>query len=470
MIFRAGLGIAIILGIFLILPGGYASRPKVTVLTLSEDSVNPATADYLVRGISSAAREGAECVILRLDTPGGLLTSTRLIVREILSSPVPVVVYVCPGGARAGSAGVFITYAAHIAAMAPSTHIGAAHPVSVGRKEERTIWDALRDLIDEWVRRYYSPGKDEPGGPPRDEADHPIEDKILNDTVAFIKAMARERGRNVEWAEKSVVESSSVTETEALDMGVIDLVASDIRDLLGKIHGREVSLGTSKKILNTENAYLEFRDLDFRQKILNILANPNMAYMFLMLGFYGLLFEVTHPGFGVPGVLGTVFMILGLYSLQMLPTNYAGLGLMFVGILLFAAEVWVPGFGLLTLGGIACLLLGSFFLFDTTEGILRVSSGLVFGFAGATAAITFGLLRVVVRSHRQKAMTGMEGMLGLTGEVAEGILPDRDGKVFVHGELWTAFSRSEIAKGKRVRVAGYQGMRLEVEPEADVDV
>ncbi|MCM8775390.1 MAG: nodulation protein NfeD, partial [Candidatus Omnitrophica bacterium] len=405
-----------------------------------------------------AEADEAEALVIELDTPGGLLNSTRLIVKRILSSKVPVVVYIAPSGSRAGSAGVFITYASHIAAMAPSTNIGAAHPVQIDGRE-RTIWDALRDFLDSLARAKWGQKKDQ--GLDGKQAE-PLDAKILNDTVAFVKTMARERNRNAEWAEKSVAESASITEVEALQLKVIELIAKDVEDLLNQIHGRSVALGNVQKTLNTQRVRVVSIPMTFRQQFLNVLANPNIAYFLLLLGFYGLLFEVTHAGSAVPGILGTIFIILAFFSMQMLPTNYAGLALILLGVILFVAEMFITGFGLPTLGGLICMVLGSLLLFESPNELMRVSLSLIFSLTLSTAVITLILVRAVLVSHRRKIQSGEEGLIGESGRAQTDIPAGREGKVFVHGEIWNAVSKQEIRSGELVEVVRVDGMTLEV--------
>ncbi|HOW36483.1 MAG TPA: nodulation protein NfeD [Candidatus Omnitrophota bacterium] len=449
----------------------HAAANTVDVIELNDDTINPVTADYIMSAVDEAERQGAQCLIIKLDTPGGLLSSTRSIVKKILGSSVPVVVYISPSGSRAGSAGVFITYASHVAAMAPSTNIGAAHPVEMGGRsgEQRTIWDALRDMIDSTRDRNKKNAdgvsketKTATEKNPESAAEDPMSSKILNDTVAFIQSMAKERGRNIEWAKESVTKSYSITEKEALERNVIEIIATDDRDLLAQLDGRTVTIGDRSVVLRTKDASLRHIAMDMRQRILNILANPNIAYIFFILGFYGLLFEVTHTGAVVPGVLGTIFIILAFFSMQMLPTNYAGLALIVLAIILFIAEAKTAGFGLFTLGGLVCMVLGSLMLFDSTVPLMRVSLGIIFAFSFTTAAITIFLVRLVIISHRKKVVSGKEGLIGEKGSAQTHLLPGVEGMVFVHGEMWTAVSQEEIKKDAAIVVAGIDGMTLKV--------
>jgi len=470
------------LGLFVFLsPTSAASKP-VYVIQLDDATINPVTAEYISHTIDLANKQQAACLILKLDTPGGLLTSTRSIVKSILASKVPVVVYIYPSGSRAGSAGVFITYASHIAAMAPSTNIGAAHPVEMGGsrpEEKRTVWDALRDTLDAELQKakIAKQTKDDKAPDQTKEVkqqeatpteskptvdEDPLSSKILNDTVAFIKTIAKERNRNIEWAELSVTQSASITEKEALEKNVVEIIAVNEVDLLNQLDGRIVKVDNQDVVLETKDANVRHVDMDLRQTILNILANPNIAYIFFIIGFYGLLYEVTHPGIGLPGVLGAIFLILAFFSMQMLPTNYAGLALIILAIILFIAEAKTAGVGLLALGGLVCMILGSLMLFDSTVPMMRVSLSVILSFSLTTAALTIFLVRLVIMSHKRKVLSGKEGLIGETGFAQSDIKPDEEGKIFVHGEIWNATSSDDIKKGEKITVLKIDGMNLEV--------
>lgn len=432
----------------------FAKANQVYIIKIKDDTINPITADYIIKSIDKAYQDNSECLIVELDTPGGLLTSTRTIVKEILSAKIPVCIYIYPSGSRAGSAGVFITYASHIAAMAPSTNIGAAHPVTLGGGR-RSIWDALKDLIDSFSKK--------------DKEEKDIEntdvmaDKILNDTIAFIKSIAKERNRNVEWAERSVRESASITEEEALKNNVIEIIAKDEGDLLKQLDGRRVKIDNKTIVLKTKDASIAYIDMNSRQRFLNVLANPNIAYILLLLGFFGLLNEITHPGVGFPGVAGAICIILAFFSLQILPTNYTGLALIFLAIILFIAEAKVPGFGLLTLGGIVCMILGSLILFESPYKIMRVSLILVISSSLATAGITILLVGAVVKAYKRRIISGKEGLIGEIGQAKTDIGVDKEGKVFIHGETWNAIAHVEIKTGEKIKVVKVDEMSLIVE-------
>ena len=453
-------------------------QSKVHLIQLNDDTINPVTAEYIIESIDRAVQDGAQCLIIKMDTPGGLLNSTRLIVKKMLTSPVPIVVYIAPSGSRAGSAGVFITYASHIAAMAPSTNIGAAHPVQMGdhTPQQPNEWSELRRLIGELkegreTQEAAKPGESAKGADETAEEsssedltpdENPMESKILNDTVAFIKSIAKERGRNAEWAVDSVVKSDSITAEEAVEKGVVEIIAESDEDLLGQLDGRRVNLNGREIILQTKGADIVTIEMDSRQKFFNVLANPNIAYILMILGFYGLLFEVTHPGVGVPGVLGTIFLILAFYSMQTLPTNYAGLALLVLGLVLLVAEAFTPAFGLLTLGGLACMILGSMLLFESVDPVMRVSKSAIMAFSLTTAAITLFLMRSVLRVYRTKVHGGGQGLIGEAGEAQTDFQPAGKGKVIVQGELWNAVSEDALRKGDEVAVKAVEGLTLKV--------
>lgn len=452
------------------------SRNEVLLIRLEDDVINPVTAEYIIGAITRAEHNSFSCVLIQLDTPGGLLAATRAIVKKILNSTVPVVVYVSPAGARAASAGVFITMSAHVAAMAPSTNIGAAHPVNLGGdpKSTKKIKRFFEKIIDKSKDKDIDKGEKEGEKPPDDKKDSDAEtgtddgsvmaDKITNDTVAWIRSIAQARGRNEQWGEQAVRESVSITEHEAVKLNVVDIIAVSIHELLALIDGKEVRLlDNTKIILKTKNARIQEIPMTFRQRLLNVLANPNLAYILMILGFYGLLYEFTHPGIGFPGIAGVIALILAFYSMQTLPTNYAGVALIILAILLFIAEAWVPSFGLLTLGGITSMILGSLILFDSPADYMRVSLSVIIPLALTTAGITFFLVRLVVKSQRKRSITGVEGMIGEIGET-NGII-DGKGKVHIHGELWDAKADEQIGDKEKVRVLAVQGMILKIQKD-----
>lgn len=452
----------------------FADAPRTAyVIELNDDTINPVTAEYINASIDKAYAENAACLIIKLDTPGGLLNSTRLIVKKILASPVPVIVYIAPSGSHAGSAGVFLTYASHIAAMAPSTNIGAAHPVQMGGEQspkKTSEWKEVRELIEELKGdRKEIPKtkkdlakKDDSSAEDAQPDEDPMSSKILQDTTAFIRAIAAKKNRNAEWAVESVAKSSSITDQEALAKGVVEFVAADERDLLEQIDGRTVDVAGRLITLQTKGALIQNIRMDARQRFFNVLANPNIAYILMILGFYGLLFEITHPGSGAPGILGAIFMILAFYSMQTLPTNYAGLALLILGLVLLVVEAYTPTFGLLALGGVVCIALGSMLLFESVDPIMRVSKSAIFAVSLTTAGITLFLLRSVLRAHKSKVLGGKEGIVGAIGTAQTPLSPKRPGRVFVHGETWNALSDEEINKDEEVIILEVLGLTVKV--------
>lgn len=411
-----------------------AAATTVAVIRIN-GAINPLTAEYIADAINDAVDEKRECLIIELDTPGGLMESTRLITKAMLASEVPVVVYVSPTGARAASAGVFITYASHIAAMAPTSNIGAAHPVGIGGEGGKT--DSSNTMIE----------------------------KVTNDAVAQVKAIAEKRGRNAEWAEDAVRKSVSITAKEALALHVVDLIAPDLDSLLVLINDREVELVNRKLTLKTTGATLVIKEMNWRHKLLDRISDPNIAYIFMLLGIYGLFFELSNPGAVLPGVLGGIFLILGLYALQTLPVNWAGVLLILFGILLFILEVKVTSYGALTIGGIVAMFLGSLMLFKEPqtdfEPVAKLSLQVILAATLSTALFFIFAIGMVVRSQRRPTVTGAEGMIGEIGEALTPIAPN--GKVRVHGEIWWAKSAAPIAAGEKVKIVLVEGLQITVE-------
>jgi membrane-bound serine protease (ClpP class) len=400
-----------------------------TVSTLQIDGViSPVTVRLVSAAIERARADGAAALVILLDTPGGLERSMRSIVREMLNAPVPVVVYVAPTGARAASAGAFITLAAHVAAMAPATNIGAAHPVAVGG-----------GTVDKESMR-----------------------KIENDAAAFIRSVARERGRNADWAEKAVRSSVSATEREALKLGIVDLTADNLSELLAKIDGREVKTARGVVALRTRGATVRPVEIGWRDRFLALITDPNVAYVLLMLGMLGLFFELANPGVILPGIIGGICLILAFFAFQTLPINWAGLLLILFGIVLLVAEIKVVSHGVLTIGGIIAILLGSMMLVNTAELPLRVSWTVIIPVVAVTAGIFVFAISAGVRAQLAHPTTGTAGLLNEVGEARTPI--DPEGQVMVRGELWTAVaSGPRIEVGERVRVVGVEGLRLRVE-------
>ena len=393
--------------------------------------INPAVNDYIRESIQRAREGNARALIIQLDTPGGLLSSTRSIVKEMLSAPLPVIVYVAPSGAGAGSAGVFITMAANIAAMAPGTNIGAAHPVAGGGQEIKGV----------------------------------MGEKIENFTASFSETIAQRRGRNTDFAIQAVRRSLSITDTEALEKRVIDIIAYDVSDLLKQANGREVEIGGVKRTLDFDGVSILRIEMGLKQKVINILAHPNIAYLLMMAGILGLYMEFSNPGALFPGIAGGIALLLALASFQVLPVNYAGLLLIGLGMCLLVAEAFLPSFGLLGISGVVSLGLGSLLLFDVEGSDLSVDRGIVFAAVGTLSAFVLLVSFLVVKSQRRKATLGYAGLVGELGEVRERL--DLAGKVFVHGEVWKAEGLERLDPGDRIEVVGHDGMILKVKRAAE---
>jgi membrane-bound serine protease (ClpP class) len=396
------------------------------VVATYEGVINPVAAEYIHDALAFAEANHAQAVILRLDTPGGLDTSMRLMIKDVTGSTIPVVVYVAPSGGRAASAGVFVTMAAHVAAMAPGTNIGAAHPVAMG------------------------------GG----EMDQTMKEKVENDSIAYIKSIAEQRGRNVGWAEDAVRKSASVTEKDALSLKIIDLIAEDLPALLKKLDGRKVRMGQASVILQTKDAdVLEF-PIGWRLELLKALSDPNIAYLLMTLGTIGLLAELYNPGAILPGIVGAISLILGFYSLQSLPINYAGVLLLILGVVLFVLEATVTSYGLLAIGGVLSMLLGSLMLIKTDAPFLQISWGVIIPVVGLAALVSFAIVGMGLRAMRRPPVTGSEGMIGLVGVAKTGLSPR--GQIAVRGELWEAMSEEPVEVGRKVEVTAVEGLTLHV--------
>ncbi len=431
---------------------GTESTPFVLTATLDDEAITPGTVRYLLRVMREADEQQAECLVIVLDTPGGLLPSTRRLVKRILQSRTPVIVYVAPEGSRAASAGVFVTLSSHVAAMAPGTTIGAAHPVQVGGLPigPQTPDPTSQDDDSE---------KDDSESSPSST----MEEKIVNDTVAWARALANRRGRNQQWAADAVKESVSITAQEAVDKNVVDLIADDLTQLLEQIDGREVELAGGTRTLNTSDTQLRRVSMWWGERVLAFFAKPNVAFLLMMFGFYGILFELYNPGWGVPGTLGVICMLLGLFGLSVLPVNYLGLGLIAVALALLTAEVFVTSYGALAVTGTICLVLGGSMLVDSPTGFGRVSWGVLLPVALATAGITLFLVTGIVRSHRSPVQTGGEGLIGQQARAVDQFTPEDDrycGTVRIHGERWRAVSSQPLKSGQTCDVENRDGLTL----------
>jgi len=441
-------------------PLAKAEAKRINVLTIDNYIINPVVKDYILGAIEETRNNNDVCLIIQLDTPGGLLETTRNIVKKFMNAQVPIVIYVAPSGSRAASAGLFITLASHIAAMAPSTNIGAAHPVALGigapkfdqkdKDEERKGGPLFKKL---------QPKKSD------SEPDDPMADKIMNDTIAWVTTIAKNRNRNVDWAVKAVTESVSATEKEALRYKIIDFIAGDLEQQKEKLDGVTVKLKTKEVTLKTKNANINFIELTPQQRVLNAIINPNIAYILMLLGFLGLLFEFTHPGIGFPGIAGLISIIMAFYAFQALPVNYAGIALIVLAVVLFVAEALTPTFGLLTLGGIVAMTLGSLMLFNSPLPFLRVSLNIIIPIVIATSLIIIFLMSNVIKAHRKKVAIGPEAFIGKEAEVYTSI--KKKGKVFFEGQIWNAISDSPIRKGEKVIIEKIQGLTLTVAPKTN---
>jgi membrane-bound serine protease (ClpP class) len=401
-----------------------AGAPQVSVVTVN-GPINPVTADYLRRNLQEAANRGDRLLLIEMDTPGGLDSSMREIVKDIFASPVPVAVFVAPSGARAASAGAVIAISADISAMAPGTNIGAAHPVAIGEKPDKVM-----------------------------------EAKLLNDAEAYLEGIARKRGRNVDLAKKMVRESISIPAEKALTENVIDLIADNRQDLMQKLEGRHIMHEGRETVLRLSGVQLLHHEMGTRESILNAISDPNVAYVLMMLGLMGLFFELSNPGVILPGVIGGISLILALFAFQTLPVNYAGVLLILLAIVLFIAEIKIVSHGMLTVGGVIAMLLGSLLLFQSPDSYLRVSWSVILPTVIMTTLFFVFAATKAVSAHRHKPVTGREGLVGEEGNAVTDIMPE--GKVFVRGEYWDAESSERISKGEKVVVTELEGLRVKV--------
>ncbi len=440
------------------LAASQATESRLAVVLDIDGAIGPATKDYIARGLGQAQDRGAELVILRMDTPGGLDSSMRDIIKAIMASPVPVVSYVAPGGARAASAGTYILYASHVAAMAPATNLGAATPVAIG---------GLPGMPSE-------PEGEEPAGsgePPDDgettgeaepasDGKTAMERKRINDAAAYIRGLAERYDRNADWAERAVREAVSLSARKALDKNVIEVVAGDLGDLLEQINGRSVSLSSGERTLDTTGLTVERIQPDWRTKLLAVLTDPNVAYILMLIGIYGLIFELANPGAVVPGVIGGIALLLALYAFQVLPINYAGLGLILLGVAFMVAEAFAPSFGILGLGGIVAFVVGSIVLVD--EDSIGISMPLIGTTALLTALFFIWVIGKFIGLRRRQPVTGVEQLTGSVGHGLEDFTGQ--GRVWIHSEAWNAVSTQPVRAAQPVRVLAVDGLTLQIEP------
>lgn len=411
---------------------GEEAKPRFDVIVI-DSAITPPVAEYIIASVSASEKAGSEGLIIQMDTPGGLDLAMRDIIKSLLNAPVPVIVYVAPKGARAASAGAFITIAAHIAAMAPGTNIGAAHPVAIGA------------------------GK----------MDETMLEKVESDAVAYARSIAKERGRNVEWMEQAVRKSASIPAEEALSLRVIDVIAADLNELLEKIDGKEVPLPSGKKKLQARGAELNKKTMGLRERILITISNPNIAYLLFIVGLAGLYFEFAHPGVVLPGIVGGISLILAFFAFQTLPVNYAGILLILFSVILFIAEIKVISHGVLTIGGVISFALGSIMLFESPDPALRVSWDVLIPAVVITSLFFAGVIALAVKAQLRKPVTGQQGMIGEEAQAVTDIGAGEEGKVFLKGEYWKAVSPTPIKRGSRVKVVDIRGLTLEVESSGE---
>jgi len=426
------------------LAGAHAEAPRVVVLVI-DGMISPATAEFFSRGLAQAQAQGASLVVLELDTPGGLDTSMRAIIKDILNSTVPVVTWVGPAGARAASAGTYILYASHVAAMSPASNLGAATPIAIGAPPMPNSTPQSPES-----------GKPGPVSGPVDT----MHEKAVNDAAAFIRSLAQLRGRNIEFAERAVRHAHSISAKEALQSGVIDLIATDVDDLLRQLEGRQIALGAGKVRLSLAGAQVQTVQPDWRIGLLAILSNPTVALVLMMLGIYGLFIEVVHPGAALPGVAGGICLLLGLYALHLLPVNWAGVGLILLGAALMVAELFLPTFGVVGVGGIVALVVGGMMLINSDAGAMAISFPFLIGMSAVSAAVIFGFGTFALRVRRRPVVSGQEGLVGAPGVVT--IVDDEGAWARVQGASWRVRSREALTAGTAVRVDRVDGLTLEV--------
>jgi membrane-bound serine protease (ClpP class) len=441
------------LGLLFNIAQGINEKNSIIQLTI-EDVIGPATDDYVERALETAAQEQAELVIIRMDTPGGLDTAMRGIIKNITNSSVPIATYVAPTGARAASAGTYILYASHIAAMAPGTNLGAATPVQIGGIPAPGKQDKSKGNNDDTDKS--------PQPAPNDAKTQ----KVVNDAVAYIRGLAELHGRNQEWAEKAVREAASLQASEALRLNVIDLIADSVPDLLKQLDGQEVVVLGQKRTLHTAGLPIKQIEPDWRSRLLSVITNPNIAYILMLIGIYGLIFEFSNPGAIVPGTIGAICLLLALYSFQLLPINYAGVALILLGVALMVGEAFQPSFGMLGIGGTIAFVIGSIILMDTETPGFGIDISVIITFAATSVLVFIFVIGMAIKARRRPVVSGMEELLGGQAIVDNDF--DHAGTVTIHSEHWSAVTEQPLYKGQTVKVTGIKGLILQVKPLEDI--
>jgi len=438
-------------GIFI--SAGFANSESSRIIQLTiTGPIGPATEDYFERALDTVAQSRTELIVIRLDTPGGLDSAMRGIIKAIINSPVPVATYVAPSGARAASAGTYILYASHIAAMAPGTNLGAATPVRVGGFSPPDTTD--QDAGDK---------KDNSEKPDSNQPADMLKNKIINDAVAYIRGLAKLHGRNEAWAEKAVREAASLPATDALEQNVIDIIAASMADLLQQLNGRKVIVQGRERTLETSGLTVSEIEQDWRSRLLSVITNPTIAYILMLFGIYGLILEFSNPGAIVPGTIGAISLLLALYGFQLLPINYAGMGLILLGISLMVGEAFEPSFGILGIGGVVAFIFGSIILIDTSAPGFAIELSVIITFALISAVIFIFVVGLALKARRKPVVSGIEELIGAQATVLDDF--EQQGRVSVHSESWVAHSNVPLLKGQQVKVAGVSGLTLEVVPE-----
>ena len=443
------------------LAAALAAAPAPVLVLTQNGAIGPASADYVHRGIEHARAQGAQLLVLQMDTPGGLDSAMRAIIKDILAAPMPVAAFVAPGGARAASAGTYILYASHIAAMAPATNLGAATPVQIGGGGGGASGAGKEEDRGDGAKGEAGKG----GGKSGVLFGDAMTRKVVHDASAYIRGLAQMRGRNAEWAERAVREAVSLSSTEALELKVIDLVAADVSQLLQRLDGRKVKIGGAEQTLATAGVAATAFEPDWRTRFLSVITDPSMAYILILLGIYAIVFEFSNPGMVFPGVVGAICVLIALYAFQMLPVNYAGLALILLGIGFMVAEAFVPAFGSLGIGGLIAFIIGSVMLFDTDIPGFGIPYALIGGLAATSAVFLIFIVGVALKSRRRPVVSGREELLGAPGEVLEDFAGE--GWARVHSENWRVRAATPLKAGQRVRVAAIDGLLLEVIAEAD---